>query len=70
MTKRKRSIFLRWFKADFYCAIGILISLIFFLYLNCLPKSTSDQEEAFSFALVQPNFPPLLDWDEDANDRR
>ena len=43
-----------------------MISLIF-LYLNCLPKSWSDQEEAFSFALVQPNFPPLLDWDEDAN---
>ena len=63
---RKRSIFLRWFKADFYCAIAVLISLIF-LYLNCLPKSWSDQEEAFSFALVQPNFPPLLDWDEDAN---
>jgi apolipoprotein N-acyltransferase len=32
-----------------------------------LPKSWSDQGEAFSFALVQPNFPPLLDWDEDYN---
>ena len=65
-TDRRQSIFIRWFKADFYCAIGILISLIF-IYLNCLPKSFSNKEEAFSFALVQPNFPPLLDWDEDAN---
>ena len=65
----KRSIFLRWFKADFYCAIAILISLIF-LYLNCLPKSPSDQKNAFSFALVQPNLPPLKDWDENINGTR
>ena len=69
LLDKKRSLFLRWFKADFYCAIGVLISLIF-LYLNCLPKSWSDREEAFAFALVQPNFPPLLDWDEEINASR
>ena len=63
---RRSSIFLRWFKADFYCAIAAMVSLIF-LYFYCLPKSLPDQEEAFSFALVQPNFPPLLNWDESAN---
>lgn len=66
VSDKKRSIFLRWFKADFYCALALLISLIF-LYLNCLPKSWSNQGESFSFALVQPNFPPLLDWDADYN---
>lgn len=65
-TDKKRSIFLGWFKADFYCAVAVLISLIF-LYLNCLPKSWTAKEEAFAFAVVQPNFPPLLDWDEDYN---
>ena len=68
-SDKKRSIFLRWFKADFYCAIVVLISLIF-LYLNCLPKSWSDQEEGFSFVLVQPNLPPLLEWDDDYNSLR
>ena len=68
-SDKKRSIFLRWFKADFYCAIVALISLIF-LYLNCLPKSWSDQEEGFSFVLVQPNLPPLLEWDDDYNSLR
>ncbi len=69
VSGKRCSIFLRWFKADFYCAIGVLISLIF-LYLNCLPKSWSDQEEVFTFALVQPNFPPLLEWDEGHNSSR
>lgn len=68
-SDKKRSIFLRWFKADFYCAIVALISLIF-LYLNCLPKSWSEQEEGFSFVLVQPNLPPLLEWDDDYNSLR
>ena len=68
-SDKKCSIFLRWFKADFYCAIVALISLIF-LYLNCLPKSWSEQEEGFSFVLVQPNLPPLLEWDDDYNSLR
>ena len=68
-SDKKRSIFLRWFKADFYCAIVALISLIF-LYLDCLPKSWSDQEEGFSFVLVQPNLPPLLEWNDDNNSLR
>ncbi len=68
-SDKKRSIFLRWVKADFYCAIVALISLIF-LYLNCLPQSWSYQEEGFSFVLVQPNLPPLLEWDDDYNSSR
>ena len=68
-SDKKRSIFLRWFKADFYCAIVALISLIF-LYLNCLPKSWSEQEEGFSFVLVQADLPALLEWDDDYNSLR
>lgn len=66
VSDKKQSVFLRWFKADFYLAIVGLVSLAF-LYLNCLPKSWSEQESAFSFALVQPNFPPLLKWNEAEN---
>jgi apolipoprotein N-acyltransferase len=66
VSDKKQSLFLRWFKADFYLAIAALISLIF-LYLNCLPKSWSENKDRFSFALVQPNLSPLLEWDEAKN---
>ena len=67
-VKRGGVLFLRWFKVDFYAAIVGLIALIF-LYLSCLPKAL-ETEEAFSFATFQPNFPPLLDWDFEENNRR
>lgn len=66
--KRSGIQFLRWFKVDFYAAILALIALIF-LYLSCLPRSLQT-EEAFSFALIQPNFSPLLEWDPLENQRR
>ena len=69
VSDKKQSVFLRWFKADFYLAIAVLVSLIF-LYLNCLPKSWTEHEDRISFALVQPNLPPLLHWDEAINASR
>lgn len=67
-VKRGGVLFLRWFKVDFYAAIFGLIALIF-LYLSALPK-VLQTEEGFSFATIQPNFPPLRDWDVVENHRR
>jgi len=67
-AKRVGPLFLRWFKIDFYVAILGLMALIF-LYLASLPKALNTQE-AFTFATMQPNFSPLLNWDVSENYRR
>ena len=67
-AKRVGPLFLRWFKIDFYVAILGLMALIF-LYLASLPKALNTQE-AFTFATMQPNFSPLLNWDVSENHRR
>ena len=65
--KKKQKLF-SWFGLDFYTAILSLGGIIY-IYLLSLPSS-ANSEVAFRFGVVQPNFPPLLVWDEKMNSER
>lgn len=58
-----------WFNADFYAGLS-LIGLLFFAFLQSLPKEHKNESESFTVAVVQPNFAALKEWTAEENTER
>ena len=59
----------RWFSPDFHIGIISLMAMPI-LYSQSLPDRFENEEPMATVALVQPNFEPLLEWDQENNNRR